>query len=183
MREAESSLVSSVKPVDHILNVLNITATPGLRPRAHLLWLRLRFHAPGARTYCERGRGGARVGRGHGGRHAGGGPAPPAPAQSLEGRGQARGERRHGGGRGRHQGVRREPVLLEPLGDQVGGGVVDGAQQGVAGGHGELGLQQHGVHGGGGGGVGEQLAEVLLVQARVKQVGVRVSGRGLGRAH
>ena len=105
----------------------------------------------------------------------------PAP-QGLEGGGQARGE--GGGGGGRGQGVRGEPALLEPLRDQVGGRVVDGAEERVAGGHGELGLQQHGVHGRvtSGRGVGEKLAQVLLIQARAEQVGVGVGGRGLGRA-
>ena len=52
-------------------------------------------------------------------------------------------------------------------------------------GHGELGLQQHGVDGGASAGParpGQQLAQVLLVQPRVEQVGVRVTGWGLGRA-
>merc|ERR1719445_1672189 len=49
----------------------------------------------------------------------------------------------------------------------------------------ELSLQQHGVHGGAVGGllVSQQLAQVLLVQAGVEQVGVRVRGRGLGRTN
>ena len=59
----------------------------------------------------------------------------------------------------------------------------------VLGGHGQLGLQQHRVErrvtrtwpvasl------VGQELAQVLLVQAGVEQVGVRVRGRRLGRTH
>ena len=31
--------------------------------------------------------------------------------------------------------------------------------------------------------IGKQLSEVLLVEARVEQVGVRVGGRGLGGTH
>ena len=86
-----------------------------------------------------------------------------------------------------------EPVLLESLGDHVGVVVVAG-QQGVVvevvlGGHGQLGLQQHRVErrvtrawsmtsl------VGQELAQVLLVQAGVEQVGVRVAGRRLRGSH
>ena len=74
--------------------------------------------------------------------------------------------------------------------------VVVGGQQRVVvevvlGGHGQLGLQQHRVEAGrasvsrsSAGAtvaslVGEQLAQVLLVEARVEQVGVRVAGRRL----
>ena len=63
------------------------------------------------------------------------------------------------------------------------------------GGHGQLGLQQHRVEAGRGAGgrpapchapapgAGEQLAEVLLVEAGAEEVGVGVGGRGRGRAN
>ena len=100
-----------------------------------------------------------------------------APPQGLEGGGQAVGA--YGGGEGGDwRGVRREPVLLKPLRDEVGVVVVAG--------HGELGLQDHGVYvcePVGVVGVGQQLAEVLLVQAGAEEVGVGVAGRGLGWTH
>ena len=100
-----------------------------------------------------------------------------APPQGLEGGGQAVGA--DGGGEGGDwRAVGREPVLLQPLRDEVGVVVVAG--------HGQLGLQDHGVDVGeavGVVGVGQQLAEVLLVQAGAEEVGVGVGGRGLGRPH
>ena len=94
--------------------------------------------------------------------------------QSLEGGGETGGADvvcQRGDGRA---GVWREPVLLQPLGDEVGVVVVAG--------HGQLGLKQHRVDVGVVG-VGQQLAEVLLVQAGVEEVAVGVAGRRLGRSH
>ena len=81
--------------------------------------------------------------------------------------------------------IRREPVLLHPFGEQ-GGGQLLLVVQVVLGRHGELCVQQHGVEGGRGEGSGvrgrrlllllEDLAEVLLVEVRVEDVGVRVGG-------
>ena len=52
----------------------------------------------------------------------------------------------------------------------------------VVAGHGQLGLQQHRVDVGAVG-VGQQLAQVLLVQPGVEEVAVGVAGRRLGRPH
>ena len=55
----------------------------------------------------------------------------------------------------------------------------------VLGGHGQLGLEQHWIERRTttGAGVGQQLTKILLVQARVEQVGVGVTGRRLGWSH
>ena len=170
MGERESAFTRSVKSVYHVFNGFDVTAQ----------WSRggrwggrdLGFHT-GRTTepHVGWGRGGVR--RRHRRTrtlHA----HLPAP-QRLEGRGQpGRADVVRQRGDGRRAAVGREPVLLQPLADEVGVVVVAG--------HGQLGLQQHRVDVGVVG-VGQQLAQVLLVEAGVEEVGVGVAGRRLGRPH
>lgn len=209
MIEAKPSLVAPVEAVNHVLYALDVApigdvgrearaARWACCPRWRGWWWRLlRLQAacwaarqPGRACRVRRRHRGA---DGLDGQLDGGQPSQlELPSQRLERGRDARwgGGAQRGGDRPCDRGhrVRREPVRgLQTFGDQVGGVVaVVGQQVGlvVLGSHGKLGLKQHGIKRClRSSSIGQQLSKVLLVEARVEQVGVRVGRGGLWRTH